>query len=163
MINPLYQKQHRDLQMPTQINIGASREILECSCITLVMLSGQPRHVLGMGEMPCVEQAPKDALCVRGWRECAGCGDSRGHFQTLPSPPQPQPSFLPQASLFPPPAPLTARKFQLPKCSQNRVTAFQECAMNSQTVFKGMQIFLSSTCAGKKFIFFKEQTQDLGN
>ena len=124
---------------------------------------GQPRHALGIGEMPCVEQAPKDALRVRGWRECAGGGDIRGHFQTLPSPLKPQPSFLPQASLFPPPAPLTARKFQLPKCSQNRVTAFQECTMNRQTVFKGMQIFLSSTCARKKFIFLKEQTQDLGN
>lgn len=39
MINPFYQKQHRDLLI-TQINVGASREILECSGITLVMLSG---------------------------------------------------------------------------------------------------------------------------
>ena len=113
-----------------------------------------------MREMPCVEGLTGCSLCERTEGVCW-----RWRLQRkLSDPPVPAPALIPAPSQ--PLSPLHLL-LSLPGnfnyLSAVRVTAFQERTTNSQTVFKGTQIFLSSTCARKKFIFFKEQTQDLGN
>lgn len=138
---------------------------------TIWFVPGTHRVCQRWGRCPCLnaEQANKEALSVRGQRENDGWWLTlRGRLHIPQSPsealfPAPQAS----SSLIPPP-PSTARQFQLSECCQSRVTTFQECMMNSQTVFKGMEIFLSSTPSSKKFtaqfpVFFKGQTQGLWN